>query len=151
DTQSSWVGLGWQLSVQNIQRKINGLPDEFAGDEIQALHDIAPGITIGAGAGVGQEVFGKTRKEQSGDVRINSFNVFQNNYTGLGYAINNNAGYHTELGSEGTRLFNNNPLYDGSHSLSSGLQTQIMYPSLRAPFLPVAIQNKTTTFTQKTG
>lgn len=151
DTQSSWVGLGWQLSVQNIHRKVNGLPDEFAGDEIQALHDIAPGITIGAGAGVGQEVFGKTRKEQSGDVRINSFNVFQNNYTGLGYAINNNAGYHTALGSEGTRLFNNNPFYDGSHALSSELQTQIKHPALRAPLLPVAIQNKTTTFTQKTG
>lgn len=154
DVESSWVGLGWDLSVQRIIRKVHGVPDEFAGEEILALHSVEPDVTIGAGAGVNQEVFGKPQKDGSHDIMTNTFNVYQNSVNGIGYSINNNAGYHVAVGSGVTRLFSDGLEQGagmGNPTPFAGLKTQIKHPSLRSPFLPVAIRNNTTSFTRKVG
>ncbi|MCH2216009.1 MAG: hypothetical protein MK086_12635 [Flavobacteriales bacterium] len=34
DQEASWVGLGWHLNPGAITRQLNGIPDDFSGDEI---------------------------------------------------------------------------------------------------------------------
>ena len=33
DQEASWVGLGWNLSVGQINRNVRGLPDDFNGTD----------------------------------------------------------------------------------------------------------------------
>jgi hypothetical protein len=48
DQEASWVGLGWNLSVGQINRNVRGLPDDFKGDEMTYENFIKPNITVGA-------------------------------------------------------------------------------------------------------
>lgn len=61
DEESSWVGLGWNINAGVIHRSLNGIPDDFSGDEeIRETSSIKPletfGITGGLGADI--EIFG---------------------------------------------------------------------------------------------
>lgn len=153
NTESGWVGMGWTLSMPSVTREVKGVPDEFEGDEILAMHSIAPNITVGAGAGVDKEVLGRNTNERSDNV-VGTFNIYQNNVHGLGYAIDNNVGYHNVAGLRETRSLNN-PSVDRNEIYNSlpflGLQTSVSHPALQCPTIPVALNNTTTTFSHKTG
>lgn len=47
DDEASWVGLGWNLSVGQINRNVRGIPDDFKGDEIKYENYIKPTVNIG--------------------------------------------------------------------------------------------------------
>ena len=34
DQEASWVGLGWNLNIGQINRNVRGLPDDFKGDAV---------------------------------------------------------------------------------------------------------------------
>ena len=48
DDEASWVGLGWNLSVGQINRNVRGIPDDFKGDLIQYENNLKKNVTVGA-------------------------------------------------------------------------------------------------------
>jgi len=48
DQEATWVGLGWNLSIGQINRQMRGIPDDFDGDEMTYENNSKPNTTVGA-------------------------------------------------------------------------------------------------------
>ncbi|MBI3133513.1 MAG: hypothetical protein HYZ14_02450 [Bacteroidetes bacterium] len=58
DQEASWVGLGWDLSIGQINRQMRGFPDDFDGDQVQYENNIKDNTTIGASFTFNPAIFG---------------------------------------------------------------------------------------------
>lgn len=58
DQEASWVGLGWDLGVGQINRQMRGLPDDFKRDEMFYENNIKDNWTVGASFKVDPALFG---------------------------------------------------------------------------------------------
>jgi hypothetical protein len=124
DQEASFVGLGWNLNPGAINRKVQGLPDDFAGDRVRKDEHRKDNITHTGSLGADLEVFG------FGTFPLNlNVGVSGNNYQGLGLDLN----FSTAVGSgEGAKpaltaglglSSNNNASLSSSVSLSGKEQT----------------------------
>jgi len=98
DDEASWVGLGWNLSVGQINRSMRGLPDEFNGDIVQVKKDAKPNVTVGVGAkfSPGGKAFGLDPQDiiqLSAGVKL-----YSNSYKGYGYSSDFGIGISLGLG-----------------------------------------------------
>lgn len=88
EQDASWVGLGWNIGVGNIDRTVRGLPDDFAGDKIHTVANQKVSKTGGYSVGAGLQVFGFDIDGIAGGIDVNlSLGPFYNNYTGYGSVI----------------------------------------------------------------
>nr|WP_199002298.1 hypothetical protein [Flavobacterium sp. ASV13] len=89
DQEASWVGLGWNLDVGQINRQMRGLPDDFNGDEMIYENNLKPNITIGADV----NVFGTAFGLKEAKVKAVGLGVKYNNYDGVGVAVSAGLSY----------------------------------------------------------
>lgn len=83
DQESSWVGLGWNLNIGQINRQVRGIPDDFKGDELTYENKMKPNITVGVAAGIDPQIFGIELPDQI-NVTL-GVNLKYNNYTGIAF------------------------------------------------------------------
>lgn len=90
DQEASWVGLGWDLSIGQINRQMRGLPDDFNGDQMQYENNIKNNYTVGTSFNITPAVFGleppgSTEPEDSlvpGNITF-GVSAQYNSYTGM--------------------------------------------------------------------
>lgn len=120
DDEAPMVGLGWNLSVGQINHNVRGLPDDFDGDAMQYENHLKPNITVGGSFKFTPNVFGATIPTSVGaqndaaggfsvgvDVSYNNYNGFEMKPSvGLSAKIGNNVsvGFNVSSGPDGLCL-----------------------------------------------
>src|SRR5690554_1212823 len=95
DQEASWVGLGWDLSVGQINRNVRGIPDDFNGDEINYKNNLKENVTVGASFNIQPAVFGFNLPIGSGKVNL-GMTLNYNSYTG--FSAKPSAGVNLDMG-----------------------------------------------------
>ncbi|UMY66244.1 MULTISPECIES: hypothetical protein [unclassified Flavobacterium] len=83
DQEASWVGLGWNLNIGQINREVRGLPDDFKGDKVVNQNKVRPNVTIGVTSYVNPSFIAFGDGDSMGLKYGGGLDIQYNNYTGI--------------------------------------------------------------------
>jgi len=100
DQEASWVGLGWDLSVGQINRNVRGIPDDFNGDEINYKNNLKDNLTVGTSFNIQPAVFGFDLSVASGGTLQGGLSVgLSVNYNSYnGFSVKPSTGVNIDMG-----------------------------------------------------
>jgi len=115
DQEASWVGLGWNLSIGQINRQMRGVPDDFEGDQMTYENDMKDDFTVGlnfkvtpnlSGVEMSAPNFQGTNNDAGVGISVgatmqyNSYNGMSiTPSAGISFAINDNIGIGLDMSS----------------------------------------------------
>lgn len=122
DDEASWVGLGWNLSVGQINRNVRGIPDDFKGDQLTYENDMKPNVTAGANLSLDLGLFGLELPDNVGGsvgvaAMYNSYSGFSMKPSfGMNVELSKNVsvGFNAENGPDGMSLSPNMSIHKTS-------------------------------------
>lgn len=127
DQEASWVGLGWNLNVGQINRQVRGLPDDFKGDKLLYENNLKDNKTIGT------TIYGNTSAlawEPLANLGLDlGLTVQHNNYNGIsavpslgfGFDIANTVNVGMDFSASAENGANVNPSVGFSQKMASKL------------------------------
>ena len=107
DQEASWVGLGWNLNIGQINRNVRGLPDDFKGDSIRYENNMKKNKTVGMTLSINGQFSGteNTGNQSDGNSQQN------NDSSSDGDNGNNSSGLSAPSWNASATLVHNN--YEG--------------------------------------
>jgi hypothetical protein len=99
DQEASWVGLGWDLSIGQINRQMRGIPDDFQGDQMTYENDMKDNFTVGTSFNVEPNLAGVPAFSNLFDLSI-GLSAQYNSYTGM--SLSPSAGISYDIANMGS-------------------------------------------------
>lgn len=97
DQEASWVGLGWNLNIGQINRNMRGLPDDFDGDQMVYENNMRNNETYGGSVGGHVSVMSLGENGENilpeGLGLDGGVNIKYNNYDGFGMSVSGGLSY----------------------------------------------------------
>lgn len=93
DQEATWVGLGWNLNVGQINRNVRGIPDDFKGDSITYENNMKKNKTVGMTLSINPQISG-TEFGFSGSTTLT-----HNNYEGFSFTPSFGVSYKFSSGT----------------------------------------------------
>ncbi len=93
DQEASWVGLGWNLNVGQINRQLRGLPDDFNGDQVRYENNLRTNFTAGVNTGIEFPIYGFDTADALGASANLGIGMEYNNYSGITFNFNYGASF----------------------------------------------------------
>ena len=93
DDEASWVGLGWNLSIGQINRDMRGLPDDFEGEQMQYENNVKDNYTIGTSFNGNAAFLGVDDFLPAGADMNFGLGVEYNSYTGMSMSLSAGMSY----------------------------------------------------------
>jgi hypothetical protein len=110
DDEASWVGLGWNLSIGQINRDMRGLPDDFKGEQMVYENNIKDNYTVGTSLTANAALFGADNFPPKLDGEL-GLSMQYNSYTGA--SMNPSAGISYDVAKNASVGLNVTSTQDG--------------------------------------